>query len=717
MEFAQPSLLSFVQHGLSCRPFITSLYEEEMAQTGCERSQPPTLFAWLSPNGFRQILINPSSVLSEMANILPMNTFFDIVSFGDQAAAEGQPLVSNWVQVRGHLYLFGHACGGLDQCIITDFEARFPENYRDLDPLEQELYPSALTYQAAQREVSRLLAALGHIEDPWEALRVMIRQADRDDIERNLPGLKTPAIEAGLSPADIRTDWVWSLDAEKGIVTEDQIQQRKEREARTGKVPAQGIAVYMRQRLRASVAKFNELFDIEAIANSGLLPSERIGDPPVYDRAGRKKVSLPPKLDVKGAALGIYPVWRAICFAGGLGLPDDPSPDDLIVPETWARITEIPPSTINVKPTSWHQYLTRARSQLLSVATKVPEDPNTLPDRFEVMVQAREDRWSFNLLWSQMRAVGIPGIQDAGAVELLDLEVWRALLRTENDVVSTITFRQFMMRARQIILRNAPDQIDPLRLVTSAWLGLPDHIKVALAPIRKAAQAAYLRPEDVTVEWLDELEQEGLDMAAVCKTLDGLSEAIRVAHEEALAAAPEPEWEKWQTLREVARSRGFTTSMLGIIVTPAVESGMSPTDLDRDWVLRMSADFPSQRKAKLGVALRELDAMLDDPQVSPLLYATSLGPLPDDRSPGMIVLPDRLVAQLTAVHDALGSADSTRRESRAVVRKLATAAVQRELDISDLDKLLKQAVTLGFEGVTLRKAQRLREHLVINGRT
>ncbi len=96
----------------------------------------------------------------------------------------------------------------------------------------------------------------------------------------------------------------------------------------------------------------------------------------------------------------------------------------------------------------------------------------------------------------------------------------------------------------------------------------------------------------------------------------------------------------------------------------------------------------------------------------PQLPSNFDGPLPDDRSPGMmIVLPDRLVAQLTAVHDALGSADSTRRESRAVVRKLATAAVQRELDISDLDKLLKQAVTLGFEGVTLRKAQRLREHL------
>jgi len=652
-------------------------------------------------------------VFIKVVNILPMETLFDIISLGNNAAEEGRPLVNNWVQVRGHLYLFGQACGGLHQCLITDFDARFPEDFRDVDPAEQNFYPSSSTYQAARREISRLLTALGHIEDPWEALRMMIRQAGRDDIERRLAGLKTPALKAGLSPADIRTDWVWSLDEARGIVTEEQLQRRKRREARTGKVPRQHLATSVRQRLRTSVTAFNELFDIEAIANSGLLPPQHIADPPIYDSDGRKKIALPPQLDVQNANLGVYPVWRAVCAAGGLGLQDDPSPDDLLVPETWAKITEISPSLIDLEPTSWTQYLRRARRQLLSAATIVPDDPNALPDRFEKMIQVDEDRPPLNLLWRQMRVVEIPGIQDAGAAGLLELEVWRALLYTQAEDVAATTFRQYMMRARNILHRHAPDQTDPLRAVTRAWAETPDHIKATLAPIRNAANAAYLRPEDVTLEWLNEITLEGLDKTAVCEALDRLPDAIKAAQEQALAAAavPVPELKAWQNFREVARSRGIDTSRFGIIATSAVQAGMGPVDLDRDWVLRMSADFSQRRRARLNCVLRKMDAMLDDPQLSPLLYAAPLGPLPDKRSPGMIDLPENLARELTALHDTLVSADSTRREGRAVVRKIANAAVQQGVNITSLDEVLKQAAALGFEGTTLRKARRMRVNL------
>jgi len=672
---------------------------------GCDRAFPLSISkANIESN---QTPFDPTKV----ANILPMKTLFDIVSLGNSAAKEGCPLVHNWVQVRGHLYLFGQACGGLDQCLITDFDSRFPEDFRDICRTEQECYPSSSTYIAARREISRLLAMLGYIEDPWEALRVMIRQAGRDDIERNLPGLKVPALEAGLSPAQIRTDWVWSLDAEKGIYTAEQLQKRKEREARTGKVPGQDLATYVRQRLRASVAVFNELFDIEAIANSGLLPPQPIGDPPVYDRAGRKKVALPPKLNVQNAMLGIYPIWRAICVAGGLDLPDDPSPDDLIAPKTWKKITDLSPSLINLQSTSWTQYLARAKRQLLSAATIMPEDPNALPDRFEQMIQVQEERWHLNLLWRQMRAVGVPGIEVAGAAALLELDVWRALLQTPPEGIVPTTFRAYMIRARKILLRHAPGQTDPLRIVKHAWVYIPDHVKPALAPIRKAAEAAYLRPKDVGADWLDEIALEGFQKAAVLECLDGLPDAIRVAQAETSAAVPKPEFEAWQSLRESARSQGFITSRLGIIATPAVQAGLSPSDLNRDWILRMSADFPYKRRAKLGAALRELDAMLDNPQLSPRLYAIAMGPLPDARSPGTIDLPEGLAAELATLHDALGSAESTRREGRSVVRKIATAAVQRGLSACSLIDLLKHVEVLGFEGVILRKAQRMRVHL------
>tara|TARA_R100001369_G_scaffold73107_1_gene101606 strand:+ start:1158 stop:3134 length:1977 start_codon:yes stop_codon:yes gene_type:complete len=645
-----------------------------------------------------------------MANIFTMKTFFDIVSLGEESAADCHPIVSNWPQVRAHLYLFGHVCGGLDQCPITGFRDRFSESFHDLDPAEQEAFPSLLTYQAARREISRLLATLGYTDDPWEALIMMIRQAGRDDIERNLPGLKTPALAAGLAPSDIRADWVWSLDAEKGIVTEDQLQQRKEREARNCKVPEQDLPTSVRQRLRRSVAKFNELFSIEAIAHSGLLPPRPISDPPVYDRAGRQKVTLPPKLDVKNAHRGIYPIWRAICAAGDICLPDEPTPDDLLVPETWAKITELSPTLINLKPTSWAQYLTRARSQLLSAATNVPKDPDALPVCFENMVQENEDRWHLNLLWRQIRASDIPSIKDASAAELLELDVWRALWRAPPNDVAYTTFKAFMQRARKILLQYAPGHTDPLHIVARAWVDLPSEMKAALAPIRKAAEASLLRPQDVSVQWLDALVLEGRVKASVCEALNVLPDVIRAAQEKALAASPEPELQVWQEFRKIARSRGFETHRLGPVITPAVKAGLAPTKLNRDWILEISADLPCRKRAMVGLALRELDAMLHDPKLSPLLYRTPLGQLPDARSPGMVDLPEKLVVELTALGDALDSADSTRRESRAVVRKIVTAAVQQGIDISNLYELLAQAEKLGFEGDTLLKAKRLRAH-------
>jgi len=62
-----------------------------------------------------------------------------------------------------------------------------------------------------------------------------------------------------------------------------------------------------------------------------------------------------------------------------------------------------------------------------------------------------------------------------------------------------------------------------------------------LAPIRNAANAAYLRPEDVTLEWLNEITLERLDKTAVCEALDRLPYATKAAQEQALAAAPLPD--------------------------------------------------------------------------------------------------------------------------------------------------------------------------------
>ena len=89
-----------------------------------------------------------------------MNTLSDIIALGDSAAAAGQPLLDNWAPARGCLHLFGHACGGLDQVEVQDFDTRFPETFSQLAPETQDRFLNASAYEKARRVISRLLALL-----------------------------------------------------------------------------------------------------------------------------------------------------------------------------------------------------------------------------------------------------------------------------------------------------------------------------------------------------------------------------------------------------------------------------------------------------------------------------------------------------------------------------------------------------------------------------
>ena len=289
-----------------------------------------------------------------------MNTLSDIIALGDRAAAAGQPLVEHWAPTRGCLQLLGHSCGRLDQVAVRDFDTRFPEKFSQLPAETQGRLPDASAYEKARRAVSRLLAMLGHIDDPWEALRLLIRDAGRrEDIEYHWGGLKTPATEAGLAPADIRAEWVWSLDAE-------------------------AAGGHRRQSLRRAVIMFDKLFDIEPIASSGLLPPEPIGTPPRYDSLGRRHADLPPRLAAyDNGQTGTRQIWQAVCAAGGFDLPEDPSADDLLAPDIWTQLQSLPRSLTGVAASSWGTYLQRLRSLLLPYASR--HLPERLAGRFQAM--------------------------------------------------------------------------------------------------------------------------------------------------------------------------------------------------------------------------------------------------------------------------------------------------------------------------------------------
>ncbi|MCP1168897.1 hypothetical protein [Limimaricola litoreus] len=607
-----------------------------------------------------------------------MITLADLITLGDTAAAADQPLISNWIQIRAGIYMFGRAAGGPDQVEIATFGDRFPSRFEDLPPDLCDLMPGAGPYGWSRTAILRLLAMLGHSDDPWEALRMMIREAGRHDIEYHWGGLKTPAVEAGLAPSDIRADWVWGLDAEQGLLTEEQLQRRKEREARRG-IPNAKLAASRRMRLRRAVVLFDELHDIPAIAASGLLPPEPIGAPPRYNVQGRTYVDLPPTLARYQAALanpdgdGLPQVWRAMCASEWFDPKDDPSADDLLRPSIWAIIKSIPLSVTGYAGTTWHQYTTKARAALLPHATRpIPEH---LPASYEAMIASKADRAAMQALWRLLCERG-GAIMSASPDELIDLATWRDLWGTVPDGVTPATWRTYRSTARTILVRHTASQVDPFRAPIRAWANLRRG-QAALAPIRQRAEDAKLRPIDITPEWLARQDLSAEQHAEIHAALREIYCAA--AQTRYTGRAVDPADMAWQTLRTALQAQGLTTRELCRVATPATNDGLGPADLTPAWATATAAQMDHRTRAKFAIQLRNLDGLLGNPKLAPLIYAAPIGPLRDGRKHGKIEPPEAIMREMDAVTAAHGRAKSTCREALSLVRKVWTAAVQDQV--------------------------------------
>ncbi|SFF06074.1 hypothetical protein SAMN04488523_11648 [Sulfitobacter brevis] len=246
-------------------------------------------------------------------------------------------------QMRACIHLFGHAANGLDMIPLASFEGMFPESFADVKSPLQKRIPNARTYKLARREVLQILVQNGYREDPWEKLRILIRAAGlKEKLEHNWSRLKKHAIAAGLTPADVTAEWVWSLDAESAAGSH-------------------------RGFLRLGVVAFDALFDIPAVVDSGLLPPKRIGFPPVYLSSGELKATLPPQLAqiTKDATTShrsaLNTIWRAI-IASDLQFSEDPSPEELLAAQ--AEIAQLPRESVSVSETSWIIYQRNFRAAL-----------------------------------------------------------------------------------------------------------------------------------------------------------------------------------------------------------------------------------------------------------------------------------------------------------------------------------------------------------------
>ena len=627
-----------------------------------------------------------SSGLPKAANIIGMNTFYDIIGMGDTAAAAGNPLTYNWVQVRGCIALFGRACGGFDQCPLTSFEARFPENFDSLDTVDQDAFPSKHAYGLARAQIIQLLIQLDLKTNPWNKLYGLIRKTNcSSKILPGLSGLRTPAFEEGKTPAEIQANWVWRLAAE-----------------------AEGGS--RRIRLRRAVVLFDSLFDLPEIADSGLLPPSRIGVPPSPDRYGR--ADLPPRLMSYQVAFestsqirrnsALSQLWRAITAVGRLSLPDDPSAQDLI--DIWQTIRALPGSLIGVSDATWQGIYLASRKALDPHSSRPASE--TLPAHFEALVEADPDRWALKALWRQMLASEVDAPESAAPHDLLELETWRSLWCDKPEDISAATFAPYEIRARKILLRHTPTQVDPRRHVTRAWSALPKQVKADVILIKKAAERAFLRPSEVTPEWLSGL---GLSADQLTQVNAALATAARAAKAPP-SPRPSPAKTAWRKLRKIAQKQGVSTLGIGKVETQAIQDDRLPVTIDRNWAIETSESFSylSQR-AKFQMALRTLDRMLDEPLLAPLLYPEKFGSMPDRRKRGALDMPDTVARELENLNKSQGHSESACRGARATVRKLVTAAAEKGVPTDTLEGLLRRAEELTLDDRTFKIARRLRK--------
>jgi hypothetical protein len=568
------------------------------------------------------------------------------------------------------------------------------------------LIPNRHVYRTARAQVSLLFSPSGEIEDPWEHLRTLIRRSGREEIERALPGLSEPAKAAGMNPADIRTNWVWSLDAERGVLTDEQLQRRAERERK--KQPKAKLSSSVRQRLRRGVTVFNELFDLPEVAKSGLLPPDPIGPPPDYDRQGRRIYSLPPTLAryqaaaLQGPKSGLQQVWQAICVSGSFGMPKDPVADDLLIKDTWRLITQLPESITGVSDTTWHQYVIRVRRVLLPhVTLPVPEH---LPAWLKDMIDSRKERLPLQALW---RLMCERDMVDATPDDLLHLATWRELWAEVPSGVKRRTWATYEGKSRKMMVHYSDAGDDPYRVVTRTWAELSKAAKAALDPIRKPAERALMRPLDLTPEWVSD---QGLATDQAAQVTDALREIFFYAAQvRRPAPLPNPSEVAWEALRSAIRAQGISTIGLAKVSSLAIDNCMAPSDLTLDWTSKAAAQMDTPKRTAFAIQLRKLDNLLGTPDLATMLYAEPISALPDLRKHGKIEPPADIIAAVDDITATHRRAKSTRNEARAAVRKIWTAAAKDMTDvkINTLDELLDSANKLHLDNRTYRIAARL----------
>jgi hypothetical protein len=377
-----------------------------------------------------------------------------------------------------------------------------------------------------------------------------------------------------------------------------------------------------RQRLRNAFATLDKLRALQKVSERGLLTSKPIGKMPKYGKDGQLELPLPPRLATFSEQLApneqtmLRAVYRAAVAARLFETSSDIEPSFLIEPMTIAKISEQLRQD-KTKQTS-QVYLNRV------IKTVLDHDPSAQhPDAWEELKRVAARAGFLTPLdplhFLKTRCAGC-------APHQVSQERYDAVLQGEAPVQNRVR------------LRKAGRLLNKLRALQDAELQafLPAVELLIPERKRKPVPAPQCLPPDL---WCDLLK----------------SAKIAGLHRDKLHA-------------------------IGAVRQKASKQGIGPREISHSWACEtLSGTKAATSRDRFRRGVECLDAMRASGTNSDLLPNTDLGPLPDKRRKGNVVLPEHLVSEIKDHAAFRGLSHNATRSILTVITTVFNKARKKEI--------------------------------------
>jgi len=408
------------------------------------------------------------------------------------------------------------------------------------------------------------------------------------------------------------------------------------------------LSGHEQRTFRMAVSLMARLQGSELAAERGILPKTVIGVPPL-EMDPRRSTALPAALEdaYQRAPASVRPaislVYRLVRHMNLLPISDETSVEDLLTDETEPALYELDPSDLGYRKPSQETLRTylRTLNRFLGcrgTGKRLRADP----------VQTA---------WSELR---------------------QALVDRGMLAVARRTFAVSRIATDQ---RMTPADLSP------QWI----------AATLEALPKSQVNPFRTGIFALDEaIGCEARKRTLLPDRISGLTDrrsSSRKTDSQVCWKAVEPINAFWADFTAALRASGFTRtdlSAVSAVRASAVDAGVSPENVDRNFLLRQLEGSAHRRRARIHAAARVFDRAHGVPELKPFRSGPPLGPLPDGRTTHC-ALPDAIAQELDDLMVEIGYGESTKRGMRVALKALLHECETRGLGpFADIGELLQQ---------------------------